>query len=166
MDSAELIDLLRSLSREQFVARMPRPFLLVAARSLEDEEAGFETQVQDPIESTGRRSSAARKWVILEIGKAPGNPYPDRISVGRARNCDVVLRDPSVSKLHAHFLPRRNDNSGAFDLVDLDSQNGTWINDVTVPSGAPSPVHSGDNLVFGSVGARLVDAGLLHDLLK
>lgn len=165
MDSAELIDLLRSMSREQFVARMPRPFLLVAARSLEDEDAGFETLVEEPVESTGRRSSAARKWVILEIGKAPGNPYPDRISVGRARNCDVVLRDPSVSKLHAHFLPRPNDKSGALELVDLDSQNGTWVNNVAV-AGVPAPVHSGDNLVFGSVGARLADAGLLHDLLK
>jgi hypothetical protein len=50
---------------------------------------------------------------------------PDRISLGRARNCDIVLRDPSVSKLHAHF---RVKDDGKFDLVDRLSENGTEIN--------------------------------------
>ncbi len=37
------------------------------------------------------------------IAKSEDSPYSDRFSVGRARNCDIVLRYASISKLHAHF---------------------------------------------------------------
>ncbi|HTU58032.1 MAG TPA: hypothetical protein VMF89_06355, partial [Polyangiales bacterium] len=41
--------------------------------------------------------------LILPLRKGEGRPFPERISVGRATNCDVVIRDASISKLHGHF---------------------------------------------------------------
>jgi pSer/pThr/pTyr-binding forkhead associated (FHA) protein len=99
---------------------------------------------------------------VVEVKKRPGNPYSDRISLGRARNCDVVLRDPSISKLHAHFRSR----DGQWELVDLESQNGTCKNGTPLASHTPELVVVGDLLLFGQVQAKLVDAGLLHDFLK
>jgi len=46
----------------------------------------------------------AAEWRIVAVKKREGNPYPDRFSIGRAPNCDVVVRLPSVSKVHAHVL--------------------------------------------------------------
>ena len=99
---------------------------------------------------------------MLEIIKAPGNPYPDRISVGRARNCDVVMRDPSVSKLHAHFRvgPMK------LELVDIDSQNGTRVNGRALAPHQPQVVEAGDTILFGNVTTRMVDAHMLYDLLR
>ena len=104
----------------------------------------------------------AQTYEIMPVQKAPGNPYPDRISVGRARNCDVVLRDPSVSKLHAHFR-RRDDEK--LELVDLGSQNGTRINSRLLVPHQPESVSASDQLVFGGVNAKLVDADQLYELL-
>ena len=77
-------------------------------------------------------------------------------------NWQQVLRDPSVSKLHAHFRA----TGSLWELVDLESQNGTCRNDVPLKPHRPEPLALGDLLLFGNVAAKLVDAGLLHDLLK
>jgi hypothetical protein len=47
-----------------------------------------------------------------------------RITIGRAAECDLVLRDPRVSRRHARLQPR----NGLLILTDLDSTNGTRVN--------------------------------------
>jgi hypothetical protein len=163
MDSNALADLIRTSTKEDFTARFASLFLMISARFAElEDEAGFNTMVEDVPSGGKRKSSAQRRLDIVEIAKAKGNPYPDRISVGRARNCDVVLRDPSVSKLHAHFRIKGT----AYELVDLKSQNGTCVNGKPLGADEPEAVSSGDVLLFGSVSARLVNAALLYDLLR
>jgi hypothetical protein len=158
MDVGDLTQLAQSVSREQFIARVPGWMLAVAMEG-QELPMGFETYVVD--------APAAKRPVrvaeVLPIAKAKGNPYPDRISVGRARNCDVVLRDPSVSKLHAHFHVR---SASEFELVDLGSQNGTRVNARKLLAHAPEPVTVGDLLYFGRVSARIVDADSLFTMLR
>ena len=60
--------------------------------------------------------------------------------------CDIVLRHPSVSKLHAHF----HIGGGRLELVDLDSQNGTRVNGRTLAPNQAMQVSKGDILLFGS----------------
>src|ERR1700751_1190046 len=105
MNLTELTALVRSSPRDKFVAEQPHLFLLITAKLQDDEEGGFNTLVAAPFKGK-RRSSPSRTMEVRSIVKTPGNPYPDRISIGRARNCDVAIRDPSVSKLHAHFRKR------------------------------------------------------------
>jgi hypothetical protein len=97
--------------------------------------------------------------------KAPGHPYPDRVSLGRARNCDLVLRDASISKLHAHFR-RTAEGAQVFDLVDCCSQNGTRLNDKALEANQPTGVKTGDRMVFGRVPAKLLDAPALYEVLQ
>lgn len=163
MDTDAILELVRSLPRADFVARMPHPFLLVLSRSsLEEEELGFDTLVGESNFGGRRRSSPSRRIDVLEVVKAAGNPYPDRISIGRARNCDIVLRDPSVSKLHAHVRL----HGGELHLVDLGSQNGTMVNDRILAAHRAEPIRAGDTLIFGNVSVKLVDAGQLHDFMR
>jgi hypothetical protein len=161
MDVDALAQLAKKLTREQFVASHPSSYLVIAENA-EKLPIGFETLVgADP----GRREppEKARDFEVLAVAKARGNPYPERISVGRARNCDVVMRDPSVSKLHAHFHVTP---AGALELVDLESQNGTYINGRALAPHHSELVVSGDLIDFGDMSARLVDAAGLYDLLR
>jgi two-component system response regulator GlrR len=60
--------------------------------------------------------------------------------VGSAENCDLVVRSPEVSRLHAAFEVR---DDGVW-VRDLGSRNGTWVNGVMVRE------------------ARVPDGGLVH----
>ena len=99
---------------------------------------------------------------VWRIQKKKGNPYQDRISVGRARNCDLVLRAPYLSKLHAHFWREPN---GTFRLSDNRSANGTRINGQALAPGLGHRVSSGDRVAFGGLELLLLGASDLHPLL-
>lgn len=112
--------------------------------------------------------NAVRDFQVSEVRKRKGNPFPDRVSVGRARNCDVVLRYSYVSKLHAHFIATGGaaDTATEFSLVDQKSHNGSAINGTPLEPGKPAPVVSGDELVLGSLRLRLMDASRFVAFIK
>ena len=134
MDGRGLVELARVTCRGDFIARVARGFLVVDG-------------------STGE---------ALAIHKAFGHPDRDRVSVGCTRNCDVTLRDVSVSKLHAHFDLTRE----ALQLLDARSHHGTRINGRTLVPHTPAVVVSGDIVVFGRVFCRFLDAADLYDRLR
>lgn len=106
--------------------------------------------------------NAVRDFQVSAVQKRRGNPFPDRISVGRARNCDVVLRYSFVSKLHAHFLLPNAElplaQQRELQLVDQKSHNGSAVNGQPLEPGRPVPVENGDELVLGSLRLRLMNA--------
>jgi len=165
VDTDSFVSLARSSTREEFRTRVAPSFLILENALFED-QVGFATQVVDPAAvrraAEKNRGKPAPNIEVLPVAKSPQNPYPDRVSVGRARNCDVVLRDPSVSKLHAHFRL----GQPKLELVDIDSQNGTRVNGRPLPAHQPIAVTPGDVLLFGSVSVKLVDADTLYDLLR
>ncbi|HEX6815005.1 MAG TPA: FHA domain-containing protein [Gemmatimonadaceae bacterium] len=161
MDTDTLAELAQSSTRDEFVAKLPHSFLVLEQALLED-DVGFSTQVVDPVSLKRSTVRRPQNIEVLAVVKAPGNPYPDRVSVGRARNCDIVMRDPSVSKLHAHFRV----GVGKLELVDIDSQNGTRVNGRALAPHQPAQVANGDVVLFGSVASKLVDAAALYDLLR
>jgi hypothetical protein len=165
VDTDGLVALARFSKRDEFLAKVSGSFLVLARPIIDQDQVGFSTQVLDP-GAVRRMTHPAAKPApdvdVLPVAKAHGNPYPDRVSVGRARNCDVVIRDPSVSKLHAHFRV----DQPQLDVVDIDSQNGTRVNGRAVPPHQPMVVTPGDIITFGSVACKLVDAAALYDLLR
>lgn len=161
MDTDTLAELAQSSTRDEFMASQPHSFL-VLEQTLEEDDLGFSTQVVDPVSLKRSTVRRPQNIEVLPVVKAPGNPYPDRVSVGRARNCDIVMRDPSVSKLHAHFRV----GGPKLELVDIDSQNGTRVNGRALAPHQPAQVSNGDTVLFGSVACKLVDAAALYDLLR
>jgi hypothetical protein len=162
VDTEGLAKQARTMPREQFVARHQNLFLVIAEHA-DKLSIGFETAVVSSFSGRMNQIVAGVDFELLEVSKMPGNPYPDRISVGRARNCDVVMRDPSVSKLHAHFRLR---DGGKLDLIDLGSANGTRINGRVLAANNPEWVAAGDTILFGTVSAKLVDSDGLFELLQ
>ena len=80
-------------------------------------------------------------------------PAGDRqIVLGRARDCDCVLADQSVSRRHAEL---RREGEGWL-LRDLGSRNGTRVNGVRLLDEAE--VGPGDRVSFGDARFRLGEA--------
>ncbi|HMJ11803.1 MAG TPA: FHA domain-containing protein [Polyangiaceae bacterium] len=169
----ELLREIRETSREAFVSRYPEPFLLVFGHEVDnlasDPPAATETGTNAPFTFRtftgypGSTTPGGELREVILVSKRGSNPYPERVSVGRARNCDIVLRNRSVSKLHAHF---RHKGGGALEIVDLGSYNGTWLNGAQLDAHVGEVVASGDELLFGSVSAQLLDAETLYDMLR
>lgn len=147
--------MIRSMSRAQFIERMTSPFLIAF---IEGQPAqGFHTRIAN------KNDAPPRAVEIFACVKAPGNPYLDRISIGRAGNCDIVLRDASVSKLHAHIASVAG---GTYAITDNRSHNGTVVNGAVLTVDQAHALRFGDSLQFGTVLAKFLDAGLLYDVSK
>jgi hypothetical protein len=92
---------------------------------------------------------------VLPLRKRVESAFLTSISVGRARNHDIVLRHASVSKFHANL---EVDGTRLF-VKDAGSRNHTFLNHERVL--ARTEVYPGDNLRFGWVEAVMVsDAAL------
>lgn len=74
--------------------------------------------------------------------------HMDRVSIGRARNKDIVLRDVSVSKFHGWF---EADDFGAFYFSDAGSKNSTRVNGRPLVSRERTRLEPGDSIRFGSI---------------
>ncbi len=76
-------------------------------------------------------------------------PFTDRITIGRDESNDVVALDHEVSRRHA-VVTRRG---GLMLLSDLDSSNGTFLNDIRVQEAV---LRDGDKVRVGTVVLRFV----------
>lgn len=72
----------------------------------------------------------------------------DRVTVGRATNNDIVLRDGSVSKLHAWFSLHEERE---FSLADADSTNHTAVNGQRLEPRKLRHLLECDRIEFGAV---------------
>ena len=75
----------------------------------------------------------------------------DRVSVGRSSTNAVVLPDQGISRVHAELHRNRD---GGFSVTDLDSLNGTFVNDKKITGTVA--VRIGDKLSFGKISTKLV----------
>jgi hypothetical protein len=89
------------------------------------------------------------------------NTHPNRVSLGRAPNKDIVLRHETVSKEHCWF---EVDEGGSFFVTDAGSKNFTRLNGRPLPD-APTFIRAGDTLRFGLVDAQLCSARTLWRVL-
>jgi hypothetical protein len=163
MATAEYLELARTLPRDVFVAGHAGHFLVKRPRGgaeVEEQPAGFSIATAaahvdvDPY---------AGEWQVFPVVKRPGNPFPEQITVGRATNCDIVLRVPSVSKVHVHIL---REASGAFSLHDNRPSNPILLNGVRLPAGETRPLEIGDCIRFGTLEFEFVDAARLYDMVR
>jgi hypothetical protein len=121
---------------------------LQVARALPGEEHG-----QTMIYSTSRRvggpleeAHAHRRNIraLLAVGPRRLLLTPEGGTIGRSRDCDIVLDDVGISRRHADI----RSGPGGWTIEDLGSTNGVLVNGRTV-RGA-QPLHPGDRIELGS----------------
>jgi hypothetical protein len=156
-----LLDDAQGLSPAEFESRHGSGFLLLTATKASSPKDTYSTEVQL---LSDEDSDAAHTGSLSTI-VFPLRSAVHIVTVGRASSNDVVISDPSVSRMHA--LCKR-DESGAFLILDAGSSNGTTVNGISVLSrgqGPPSELKPGDNVRLGRVECTFIDAAALRDFV-
>ena len=89
-------------------------------------------------------------WILQSAPDPDGDTFTFRLAagaiktIGRAPRAEFVVDAPLVSRLHCRLTA----TDAGIDIVDLDSTNGTYINDQRVKSGC---IKNGDRLRVGRV---------------
>jgi hypothetical protein len=147
------------MPRSQFIARVKGLYLIITLAPANLDQLAFETRSASR-ERLMRAAEHARSRVVVALEKSERSPYSSHVSLGRARNCDVVLRDSTVSKLHAQFF----ESNGQWHIVDRGSANGTTVNGTPLARDQPMRIAAGDRIKFGTLACLLADARvLLHE---
>jgi hypothetical protein len=102
-------------------------------------------RLAEPLEE---RAKARAETALLLLDGRRLVVGPGGVTLGRSRQCDIVLNDPNVSRQHAEIRPR----GGSWVLIDLGSTNGSRINGRNVEG--PEVVRSGDDVELGSTTLR------------
>ncbi len=161
------VELAASLTRREFAATFPFPFLMEIGGRLRASAAGGqhtdeETQVGKRMESIEEQASGASELPFVLALRKVATAVPSAITLGRASSNDVVVRDSLVSKVHAFF----RSTDGRWELADAGSRNGSWVASRRLdPKSDAVPVRSGDVLAFGRLAFFFVDASGLWDRL-
>ena len=85
--------------------------------------------------------------LLVVSGACEGDFYllgKQTVVIGRGERCPIQIVDDAVSRRH---LEIRRENEGGYVAADLESANGTLVNDQ--PIGAGSPLADGDLIRIG-----------------
>jgi FHA domain-containing protein len=127
-------------------------------RPADDGAAGGEQAVQADHGNTMIYSTAGRLREPLEQAQgqratralllAEGRRHvigPGGATIGRSRDCDIVMADANVSRRHAQVLALA---AGTWTIADLGSTNGVLVNGRRI--GVPEQLTAGDRIVLGT----------------
>jgi hypothetical protein len=129
-------------------ARLVRP----VAESVEQADHGhtmvYSTAARAQEDLQESRSGRRGRAILVAEGKryAVG---PGGATIGRSRECDIVLNDSNVSRRHAELRPLGD----GWSVTDLGSTNGVRVNGRDVRPNEPEPLQPGDRLDVGTVDA-------------
>lgn len=172
MDATAHYRHLLQLGREEFLASSA-PAALVRYRSASmSAQSGATTLTldyddgQETIEETlpHGKEFAIREEAELEVyplTKKPGASFPDRITIGRTPNNDVVINDHSVSRFHAYV---RHDGT-TWIVADAGSKNGSWLDKSSLEARKERRLSSRGVLRIGDVDLRFLLAADLYTAL-
>jgi pSer/pThr/pTyr-binding forkhead associated (FHA) protein len=114
-----------------------------AYRAVDDEELGAAVADLDP--QRGRvRGALARLFSRRRRIEVRLSRHMKAVTVGRSRNCDVVVGEETVSPVHAEL----RHSGDAWTVRDLESTNGTWLNGSRVRE---ARLNRGDVLLLGGL---------------
>ncbi|WP_265445053.1 FHA domain-containing protein [Flexivirga meconopsidis] len=100
-------------------------------------------QQRTPVAAGGRATVTGSVPQVMPVEPAPGGAGAGRaITIGRGLENEIVLDDLLASRQHARLVP----SGGGFEVQDLGSRNGTYINGQRVATGR---LGEGDLLAIG-----------------
>jgi pSer/pThr/pTyr-binding forkhead associated (FHA) protein len=85
--------------------------------------------------------------ITLADGSVVEHQLEKDVTIGRAAENDIVIPDQHVSSRHARLLR----SGGMYEIVDLGSTGGTWVDGKQVESAL---LRNGSSIVFSTVHAR------------
>jgi FhaA, N-terminal domain/FHA domain len=98
-------------------------------------------RVAEPLEE---RARSRQQTALVLLGGKRLVIGPAGATMGRSRQCDVMIDDPNVSRTHAEIRPR----GGSWVLTDLGSTNGSRLNGRRLQG--PEVLKPGDEIELGT----------------
>jgi hypothetical protein len=138
----ELADAAREYARDEGYFFMgPVHVDLVVDPRLKSGRFGLESHLEEAPQGSPTGALVLPNGDRVPLGEQP-------VTIGRLPGCEIVLADPNVSRRHTEV---RQAGRG-FVVTDLNSTNGTTVNDVRV--GADHPLEDGDVVTVGATRIR------------
>lgn len=169
MDAAAHYRHLLTLGRDEFLASAA-PAALVRYRSQRWNRSAMGTktltfdqdhgETMDEVLAGGRFSAEPTEMELYPLAKKPGASFPDRITIGRTENNDVVIADPSVSRLHAYVR-----QANGWVIADAGSKNGSWLGLDALEPRREAALASGTVIRLGDVELTFHRSSDLFELL-
>ncbi len=162
----ELVEELLEKGEERFRYAHLHPFLILL-QSPADEPYGPQVKTVDggpegPAGLLVSKDQLAKDYAVA-LTKSPRNSYQEKITVGRARNNDIVIRSSKISKIHGIFT--KTDGDG-YIIEDIGSVNGTTVNGALIKKGEQIPMNDGDVVSFWRYVFEFVELDSLVKLLQ
>ena len=165
VDAAAHYRHLTSLGREEFLASAaPGALVRYPSRVLVGLHSADRTMTLDETVDTNIPTRGVESAIELEVFplvKKPGASFPDRITIGRTHNNDIVIVDHSVSRFHAYV---RQQGDG-WVVADAGSKNGSWLRGSALEARREQPLPSKAVLRIGDVDVTFFAASDLYDAL-
>lgn len=129
---------------------------LLEVSSEEENEARYERKKEENVRMNAQQGMTGplqRKKEHVLISQNPGRwnhiqltQYP--YTVGRTPDsCNMILDFPEISRLHGEFQKREDE----IWLMDLNSSNGTYVNEIRLEANTPVPIRPGDRICFACI---------------
>jgi hypothetical protein len=139
-----LVEQLEKRGEERFKHKYPHSFLVLRYSPPDDTEdvdlQTVETKLSD-FDYEEKRKPVVK---VVPLEKSNRNAFKTKITVGRAKNNDVIIRASKISKVHAAFVVGKDD----WQLMDMGSVNGTVVNGERLEKSQPVKLGSGDMISF------------------
>ncbi len=116
--------------------------------------------------ATGRaptRPTASEPLVLEVRRRVRREGHSPEVTLGRTQDNDIIVQDPTVSRLHASFYQEQH--TGTWYVSDAGSHNGTWNNGTLLIPGRPEPLFERASLRFGDVLATFLQPDTFHDFV-
>lgn len=167
MDAAGHYRSLIALGRAEFLAAAA-PAALVRQRGGDNPgELGMGTltiedeTIEETVPIAKESLSTPAELEIYPLLKKPGASFPDRITIGRTPNNDVVIPEHSVSRLHAYV---RQDGK-RWVVADAGSKNGSSLRGQVLEARKEQPLVSSAVVRLGDVDLTFYLAADLYEAL-
>ena len=139
-----LVEQLQKRGEEGFRRKYPHSFLVLRySPPDESEEADLQT-VETKLSDFDHEDKRKPIVKIIPLEKSNRNAFKTKITLGRAKNNDVIIRASKVSKIHAAFIVGKD----SWQLMDMGSVNGTVVNGERLEKSQSIKLNSGDMISF------------------
>lgn len=140
----DLVEHLEKRGEDVFREKYPHPFLLFRySPPVDHEEVDLRT-VETKLSDFDHEQKKKPIVKTVPLVKTNRNAFKSKITLGRAKNNDVILRAAKVSKIHAVFIVGKD----KWQLLDMGSVNGTMVNGERIEKNQPVKLDSGDMISF------------------